>query len=172
GPDGAAPDTVPGHAPGDGPGARRVTPAARGLRGCRSLVRSLARPAGLLGSRDGPGVLGGLGGLGGGLGALAGLGGLGGQPLRLRVEADGRLLADLDKPVAGLSLAPAGDGLAAITVRGRSTQEPVRARAHRVTVSGPDFRYRADAVIGGPVRVRTWTVLPGALRLTLPGNAL
>jgi hypothetical protein len=37
-----------------------------------------------------------------------------------------------------------------------------------VTVSGPDFRYRADALVGGPVRVRTWTALAGAWSLTLP----
>ncbi|RAJ66716.1 hypothetical protein K378_02889 [Streptomyces sp. Amel2xB2] len=61
--------------------------------------------------------------------------------------------------------------LAQVTVRpeGADDAEPVRARAKAVTVSGPDFHYRADALVGGPVRVRTWTALAGAWGLTLPG---
>ncbi|TJZ42267.1 hypothetical protein FCH28_35225 [Streptomyces piniterrae] len=118
-------------------------------------------------------------------------GGLGGrrgrvpaQRLRLRVEADGVLLADLDRPVRGVSVVPGGedelggaglaaggagaDGLAEVVVHWPGSEQPVRARARAVTVSGPDFHYRADAVVGGPVRTRTWTVQPGAWRLTLP----
>ncbi|MFF2653059.1 diacylglycerol kinase [Streptomyces sp. NPDC058045] len=90
---------------------------------------------------------------------------------RLRVEADGVTLADLDRPVAGVSLAPTADGLAEVEVRpwpGGDTG-PLVARARTVTVSGPDFRYRADALVAGPVRTRTWTAHAKAWSLTLPG---
>ncbi|POX42065.1 hypothetical protein C3486_06175 [Streptomyces sp. Ru73] len=107
---------------------------------------------------------------------------------RLRVEADGVVLADLDRPVHRVSVAPVGctaahgvapgagaecpsqepEGLAEVVVQWHADEAPVRVRARAVTVSGPDFRYRADAVIGGPVRTRTWTVQPSAWRLTLP----
>ncbi|MFJ8313199.1 MULTISPECIES: diacylglycerol kinase [unclassified Streptomyces] len=90
---------------------------------------------------------------------------------RLRVEADGILLTDVDRPVAGVSLASA-DGLAQVVVHGRSG-ERVRAAARAVTVSGSvstgGFRYRADEVVAGPVRTRTWTALAGAWGLVLPG---
>ncbi|MER0446656.1 diacylglycerol kinase [Streptomyces sp. Edi4] len=87
---------------------------------------------------------------------------------RLRVEADGVLLSDLDLPVAGVSVASA-DGLAQVAVRG-CAGEWVRASARAVTISGPvgGFRYRADGVAAGPVRTRTWTVRPGAWELILP----
>uniref|UniRef100_A0AAU2V7G1 Diacylglycerol kinase n=1 Tax=Streptomyces sp. NBC_00003 TaxID=2903608 RepID=A0AAU2V7G1_9ACTN len=87
---------------------------------------------------------------------------------RLRVEADGVLLSDLDRPVAGVSIASA-DGLAQVVVHGR-TGERVRAAARAVTISGPvgGFRYRADQVVAGPVRTRTWTALAGAWELVLP----
>ncbi|MER7025845.1 MULTISPECIES: hypothetical protein [Streptomyces] len=103
---------------------------------------------------------------------------------RLRIEADGVLLADLDQPVQRVRVVPgarsgdggapdgaapgAGDGLAEVVVDRPGCDRPLRARARAVTVSGPDFRYRADAVVGGPVRTRTWTVQPGAWWLTLP----
>ncbi|MEU6114023.1 hypothetical protein ABZ840_05580 [Streptomyces sp. NPDC047117] len=107
---------------------------------------------------------------------------------RLRVEADGVVLADLDRPVHRVSVAPVGctaahgaepgdgtacasqepEGMAEVIVQWQAAEAPVRVRARAVTVSGPDFRYRADAVIGGPVRTRTWTVQPSAWRLTLP----
>ncbi|MEU3710552.1 diacylglycerol kinase family protein [Streptomyces catenulae] len=102
---------------------------------------------------------------------------------RLRIEADGVLLADLDQPVHQVRVVPgprsgddgtdagapaAGDGLAEVVVDRPGDDRPLRARARAVTVSGPDFRYRADAVVGGPVRTRTWTVQPGAWWLTLP----
>ncbi|KOG86331.1 hypothetical protein ADK38_31655 [Streptomyces varsoviensis] len=64
--------------------------------------------------------------------------------------------------------ASAADGLADVVVHRTLSDEGIRARARAITVSGPDFRYRADAVVGGPVRTRTWTVLPDAFRLTLP----
>ncbi|MFI0790662.1 diacylglycerol kinase family protein [Streptomyces lydicus] len=98
---------------------------------------------------------------------------------RLRIEADGVLLADLDRPVRGVSVVPgtrpaagggAGSGgeLAEVVVHWAGEARPVRARARAVTVSGADFHYRADAVVGGPVRTRTWTVQAGAWRLQLP----
>ncbi|UNO41154.1 hypothetical protein [Streptomyces sp. MST-110588] len=122
---------------------------------------------------------------------LAALTGRGGRrdrtpPRRLRVEADGIVLADLDRPVERVSVVPSArapqdgpgaaavdgaaldSGLADVVVHWQSAEHPVRARARAVTVSGTDFRYRADAVVGGPVRTRTWTVQAGAWRLTLP----
>ncbi|MEU2792513.1 hypothetical protein [Streptomyces sp. NPDC007100] len=91
---------------------------------------------------------------------------------RLRVEADGVVLADLDRPVRWVSVTPGdgddGTGLAEVVVHWQEAEPPVRARARAVTVSGTDFRYRADVVVGGPVRTRTWTVHPDAWRLTLP----
>ncbi|KAB8161847.1 diacylglycerol kinase [Streptomyces sp. 3MP-14] len=90
---------------------------------------------------------------------------------RLRVEADGRLLADPERPVAEVSVRPAG-GLADVVVRTGPKGNEVRARASSVTVSGSTgFSYRANAVDLGPTRARTWTVLPGALRLTVPDRA-
>ncbi|MDX3231231.1 hypothetical protein [Streptomyces sp. ME19-01-6] len=90
---------------------------------------------------------------------------------RLRVEADGVLLADLDRPVerVSVSTATAGrGGLADVVVHPCAGSGPVRARARAVTVSGPDFRYHADTLTRGPVRTRTWTVLTEAWRLMLP----
>lgn len=92
---------------------------------------------------------------------------------RLRVEADGKLLADLDEPVGEVSVRTTHDGgLAEVTVRPVTDPSPVRAMARAVTVSGgPDFRYRTDtARVGGPVASRTWTVLPRAWRLVLPAD--
>lgn len=85
----------------------------------------------------------------------------------LRVEADGRVLADLDRPVREVSVSPA-DGLAAVVVRHGELDPAVTARAESVTVSGQSFQYRADTVTYGPAHCRTWRVRPGALRLTLP----
>lgn len=90
------------------------------------------------------------------------------QPQRLRVEADGVLLADLDQPVERVSVSAPGAGLAEVVVHAPGAETPVRARARAVTVSGPDFRYRADTLVGGPVRTRTWTVLADAWSLLLP----
>ncbi|MFB6807407.1 diacylglycerol kinase [Streptomyces sp. NPDC056387] len=134
---------------------------------------------------------------------------------RLRVEADGQLLVDVDRPVQDLRVVPVPDaaapgpgragagsagpgragtgstgraglgsvvpgsagtgsavpgvsaGLAEVTVR-LAGGSAVRVRAHAVTVSGSDFRYRADAVVTGPVRRRTWTLRPAAWSLTVP----
>ncbi|MEV5606762.1 diacylglycerol kinase [Streptomyces sp. NPDC052225] len=120
-------------------------PAARPwLRTCRSLVRTLAARPARAPAAEGAG------------------------PTRLRVEADGVTLVDLDQPVEGVSVGPAtGTGLARVEVLG--ALGPVCVEARTVTVSGADFRYRADAVtIGGPVRRRTWTVRVGAWGLALP----
>ncbi|MHC0429416.1 diacylglycerol kinase [Streptomyces sp. O3] len=151
---------VPEPGPRPGPGAEakgqaRVRARARSagssapgalLRTCQSLVRTLVRPS-----------------------ASAAGGGAG--PWRLRIEADGVTLVDLDQPVAAVSVRPVRGGLARVEVRPASLGAdgtPLLAHARAVTVSGPDFRYRADALVAGPVRTRTWTVRPGAWGLTLP----
>ncbi|NGO77787.1 diacylglycerol kinase [Streptomyces sp. YC504] len=113
------------------------------LRTCQSLVRTLVRPS----PAASPG------------------------PSRLRVEVDGVTLVDLDQPVEDVSVATSRGGFARIEVRPTSVgaaAPALRARARSVTVSGPDFRYRADALTAGPVRTRTWTVRAGAWALTLP----
>ncbi|MFI1935527.1 MULTISPECIES: diacylglycerol kinase [unclassified Streptomyces] len=113
---------------------------------CRSLMTSLVRPAPVAAGTH-PGTH------------------------RLRVEADGVLLSDLDMPVRGVSVtSQGGGGLADVVVR-TSSGEDVTAEAKAVTVSGADFRYRADIQTGGPVRTRTWTVRAGAWGLMLPGPA-
>ncbi|MFE9701334.1 diacylglycerol kinase [Streptomyces sp. NPDC006270] len=90
---------------------------------------------------------------------------------RLRIEADGILLNDLDTPVRGISMTSrGGGGLADVVVR-TASGENVTAEAKAVTVSGADFRYRADIRTAGPVRTRTWTVRAGAWGLMLPGPA-
>ncbi len=113
----------------------------------RSLVRTLVRPV------------------------AAAAGGAGAGHLRLRVEADGVLVADVDQPVEDVSVRMRGDGgPAELVVRtgGGFAASTVTVRAKTVTVSGADFRYRADAAMTGPVRRRTWTLRPGAWTLTLP----
>ncbi|MER6998523.1 diacylglycerol kinase [Streptomyces sp. NPDC000410] len=87
---------------------------------------------------------------------------------RLRVEVDGVLLSDVDEPVEDVRVR-ADEGVAEVTVLRRADAEPVRARARTVTVSGPDFRYRADDLVTGPIGRRTWTLSPKAWSLTLPG---
>ncbi|MFE4968399.1 diacylglycerol kinase family protein [Streptomyces sp. NPDC056660] len=94
-------------------------------------------------------------------------------PARLRVEVDGRTVVDLDQPVEGISVTPGGrGGLAEVEVRPLSVgaeATPVRAAGRTVTVTGADFRYRADVTVAGPVRRRTWRVVEGAWGLTVPG---
>jgi hypothetical protein len=94
-------------------------------------------------------------------------------PARLRVEVDGLTVVDLDQPVEGISVIPGGrDGLAEVEVRPLSVgaeATPVRAAGRTVTVTGADFRYRADVGVTGPVRRRTWRVVEGAWGLTVPG---
>ncbi|MBC3843454.1 hypothetical protein GXW82_34295 [Streptacidiphilus sp. 4-A2] len=48
---------------------------------------------------------------------------------------------------------------------------PYRCRAQRISVTGGLFTYEADHTLSGPVRERTWTVEPGAWRLTVPPAA-
>lgn len=94
------------------------------------------------------------------------------RPARLRVEVDGVTLVDLDQPVEAVSLTAGATGLAAVEVRPLSVgaeASPLRAEGRTVSVSGSDFRYRADAGVSGPVRRRTWTVWEGAWGLTVPG---
>ncbi|MEU7054783.1 diacylglycerol kinase family protein [Streptomyces sp. NPDC046197] len=94
-------------------------------------------------------------------------------PSRLRVEVDGETVVDLDQPVDAVSVMPGGSGVAEVRVRPLSVgaeASPVLAEGRTVTVSGADFRYRADAVVSGPVRRRTWVVREGAWGLTLPGT--
>jgi hypothetical protein len=92
-------------------------------------------------------------------------------PARLRVEVDGTTLVDLDQPVEAVSVTPGASGSAEVVVRPSSVgaeAAALRAYGRTVTVSGSDFRYRADAAVAGPVRRRTWTVREGALALMLP----
>ncbi|MER7779563.1 acylglycerol kinase family protein [Streptomyces sp. NPDC096191] len=122
------------------------------LRTCQSLVRTLAS------SRPARGAV---------------VPGVGGTPTRLRVEVDGATLVDFDQPVEAVSLIPGAGGMAVVAVRPLSVGAdaapgPVTASGRTVTVSGAHFRYRADAVVSGPVRTRTWTVREGAWGLTLP----
>lgn len=136
-PAGAGGSGVPGS---EGPGSGG-SGSASVWGACRSLVRTLVRPvpANTVGSRT----------------------------HRLRVEADGVLLSDLDSPVEGVTVRSRG-GRADVVVRFSAPAEPMRASALSVTVSGADFRYRADARVTGPVRTRTWTLRPGAWGLTVP----
>ncbi|WP_406529979.1 diacylglycerol kinase, partial [Streptomyces sp. I8-5] len=100
---------------------------------CRNLVRTLVRPAPSASIRS----------------RCVGGGGAG---------ADGVLLNDLDHPVESVTVTSrCGDGgLAEVVIRPPSA-DPVTTEAKAVTVSGADFRYRADIQVGGPVRTRTWT---------------
>ncbi|MFI6553954.1 diacylglycerol kinase [Streptomyces griseus] len=136
---------IPAPAPQPGPGGPTSGVTAV-WDTCRSLVTSLVRPAPVAAATH-PGAH------------------------RLRIEADGVLLSDLDTPVRGVSVtSQGGGGLADVVVRTASGEE-VTAEAKAVTVSGADFRYRADIQTGGPVRTRTWTVRAGAWGLMLPGPA-
>jgi hypothetical protein len=132
--------------PSPSPGASSAPPHPW-LRTCQSLVRTLAVRPTRLATVPRPG------------------------PARLRVEVDGVLLVDLDHPVEAVSVTPGVSGGAEVEVRPASVgaeAAPLRVVGRRVTVSGADFRYRADSVVGGPVRTRTWTVREGAWGLMLP----
>ncbi|WP_369176430.1 diacylglycerol kinase [Streptomyces mutabilis] len=143
--------TGPGGEAGPG-GSRSASASARPwLRTCQSLVRTLAS------SRP--------------VRAAAATGAAG--PSRLRVEVDGVTLVDLDQPVEGVSVMPGTGGVAEVEVRPLSVgaeAAPLTARGRTVTVSGAHFRYRADAVVSGPVGTRTWVVREGAWGLMLPAG--
>ncbi|MFB8170994.1 diacylglycerol kinase [Kitasatospora purpeofusca] len=90
---------------------------------------------------------------------------------RLRVEADGRLLADVHRPVRVVQVtlpsgAAAGEGVMEIVVRAPGAL--LRARAASISVAGRGFGYEADGRAVGPVRARTWTVHAGCWGLLLP----
>ncbi|MFI6337735.1 diacylglycerol kinase [Streptomyces sp. NPDC050535] len=123
------------------------------LRTCQSLVRTLASRPGRLVAAPGSAPA------------------RPSRPMRLRVEVDGALVVDLDQPVEAVSVTPGVLGGAEVVVRPVSVGAavaPLRVVGRRVTVSGADFRYRADALVGGPVRTRTWVVWERAWGLTLP----
>ncbi|MFE4971063.1 diacylglycerol kinase [Kitasatospora sp. NPDC056651] len=90
---------------------------------------------------------------------------------RVRVEADGRLLADVHRPVRLVQVSlPSGapDGTGELEVVVAASGALVRARAASVSVVGRGFGYEADGHPVGPVRARTWTVHPAAWGLLLP----
>ncbi|CAL9304142.1 diacylglycerol kinase family protein [Streptomyces olindensis] len=131
------------------PDSETTSPGRPWLRTCQSLVRTLvpagrpSRPA----SAPEPG------------------------PSRLRVEVDGETLVDLNQPVEAVSVSPGAAGVASVEVRPVSVgaeASPLLAQGRTVTVSGAHFRYRADALVSGPVRTRTWVVREGAWGLTVP----
>ncbi|OIJ69644.1 diacylglycerol kinase family protein [Streptomyces mangrovisoli] len=95
----------------------------------------------------------------------------GAGPSRLRVEVDGAPLIDLDQPVEGVTVTPGRGGVAEVEVRPVSVGAEASllvASGRVVTVTGADFRYRADGGVAGPVRRRTWRVLEEAWGLTVP----
>ncbi|MEV6835840.1 diacylglycerol kinase [Streptomyces sp. NPDC051133] len=127
--------------------AAAPVPVASGRTWYRSLVRTLAPRPPRLSSIPSPG------------------------PARLRVEVDGRTVVDLDHPLEAVTVTPGTGGHAEVEVRPLSLgaeATPLRASGRAVTVTGTDFRYRADATVSGPVRRRTWRVLEGAWGLVLP----
>ncbi|AYN40252.1 diacylglycerol kinase [Streptomyces dangxiongensis] len=96
-------------------------------------------------------------------------------PTRLRVEVDGETVVDLDQPVETVSVVPGSRGVAEVEVRPLSVgaaATPLLTSGRTVTVTGADFRYRADTSVAGPVRRRTWRVQEGAWGLVLPRHAL
>ncbi|MFD4259738.1 diacylglycerol kinase family protein [Streptomyces sp. NPDC058534] len=136
---------------GWGPGPDESASLRPWLRTCQSLVRTLvsSRPAR---TAVAPGAAG---------------------PARLRVEVDGVMLVDLDQPVEAVTVMPGAGGVALVEVRPLSVgaqASPLTASGRTVTVSGAHFRYRADAVVCGPVGTRTWVVREGAWGLTLPAG--
>ncbi|MEU8432361.1 diacylglycerol kinase [Streptomyces sp. NPDC029216] len=97
----------------------------------------------------------------------------GGAVQRLRVEVDGVVLVDEDRPVEDVAVRTRADGGPARVVVRVPGGVPVTGYGEAVTVSvtgpGSAFRYRADhAPPGAPVRRRTWTRRAGAWSLTLP----
>ncbi|MER5989931.1 MULTISPECIES: diacylglycerol kinase family protein [Streptomyces] len=94
-------------------------------------------------------------------------------PARLRVEVDGKTLVDLHQSVRTVSVVPGASGTARVEVRPASVgaeASPLAAEGRTVTVSGAHFRYRADALVSGPVRTRTWEVREEAWGIVLPAR--
>ncbi|OII67060.1 MULTISPECIES: diacylglycerol kinase [unclassified Streptomyces] len=92
---------------------------------------------------------------------------------RLRVEADGRVVCDVEDPVEGVAVT-AEDGVAVVEVHPRAGA-PVRHTARAVRVSaapGADFRYHADGQVRGPLETRTWTLHAASWSLLVPSPAL
>ncbi|MFB7895272.1 diacylglycerol kinase [Streptomyces xiamenensis] len=85
---------------------------------------------------------------------------------RLRVEADGQLITDVNQPVSAISIFPRS-GMAEVVIHHRPEEETA-VRASSVTVRGQGFRYRANSQDSEPAYARTWTVLPHSLQLRLP----
>nr|WP_206314059.1 diacylglycerol kinase [Streptomyces coryli] len=123
---------------------------ARPLRGCGALLRPVAARR-LTGAGTGP----------------VRVPGPGGPPPRLRVEADGVELTG-SGPAAEVRLAL--DGAAEVVVHDGDGRAPRRGEARKVVrvTAGADFRYRADALMAGPVRGREWAVRASGWQLTLP----
>ncbi|MFI9270177.1 diacylglycerol kinase family protein [Kitasatospora sp. NPDC052896] len=94
------------------------------------------------------------------------------EPVRLRVEADGRPLGGRDRPVRLVALRlPAGAASAEVLIRRPGPGGALlRVRASSVTVAGRTFGYEADGCPAGPVRTRTWTAQPAAWELLLPAG--
>ncbi|MEV6113674.1 diacylglycerol kinase [Streptomyces sp. NPDC052109] len=127
--------------------AAEPVPVAAGRAWYRSLVRTLAPRPPRLSAVPSPG------------------------PSRLRVEVDGETVVDLGQPVEAVSVTPGTGGFAEVEVRPLSVgaeATPLRTSGRTVTVTGADFRYRADTGVTGPVRRRTWRVAEGAWGLVLP----
>ncbi|GAA2249525.1 MULTISPECIES: diacylglycerol kinase family protein [Kitasatospora] len=88
---------------------------------------------------------------------------------RLRIEADGRLLADVHRPPCRLDITvPVGEGVLELWLH--TGGEPRRVRAGSLTVAGRGFGCEADGRALGPLGARTWTVRAGAWELVLPAG--
>ncbi|MCW2856477.1 MAG: diacylglycerol kinase, catalytic region [Marmoricola sp.] len=111
--------------------------------------------------------------------------------VRLRIEIDGEVVADMDQRILAVSLdneAPAG--LVEVTVThatdpvSRLSRTPARLLGRKpdetdvtvrtgsqVSIAGEDFWLRADRELHGPERRRTWHVESAAYRLLAPPEA-
>jgi diacylglycerol kinase (ATP) len=91
--------------------------------------------------------------------------------LRLRVEVDGEVIADVDRQVRGLSVASPADGTADVilsfagSLRRLGRPGETHRRGSRVSVTGEDFWIGADGEISGRERRRTWHIEPAAYSL-------
>ncbi|MFI6849067.1 acylglycerol kinase family protein [Kitasatospora sp. NBC_00085] len=146
-----------------GSGARRVVGRTGGWRSLWAKLAAAEQGTSLTSEAGATGATGVAGGAGGT--------GRAEHSSRLRIEADGKLLADVHRPVRVVQVTlPAGDAVGAgvMEIVVRAPGALVRARAASVSVVGRGFGYEADGHPVGPVRARTWTVHPGAWGLLLP----